>query len=181
MDIQAKSADRLTASAQGMSAQGISMRDIGPDDARAVWQLEHDIFPEDAMSLASLESGLSREWVRARALFDGGRMIAYLIMRYLGADKAEAELLTVGVSKQYRSQGLATRLMNDMIVSARDAGCYEIYLEVRQSNAAAIAMYKKYGFKVLDRRKRYYKNPVEDALVMKLMLRRIACGRFVQR
>ena len=69
----------------------------------------------------------------------------------------DCELLRIAVDKDYRKCGIGHRLMKEMI-----------FLEVRESNDAAISMYESLGFDEISRRKDYYKKPTEDAVIMEL-------------
>ena len=68
-------------------------------------------------------------------------------------------------------QGLGKRLLVEAVSAARERGCKEMFLEVRESNAAAIALYSGEGFTAVGRRVRYYARPIEDAVVMRAALR----------
>jgi ribosomal-protein-alanine N-acetyltransferase len=89
------------------------------------------------------------------------QIIAYLVA-WCYAD--EIHIGNIAVVPAYRRRGLARKLL-DYIVKVCD-GCNELFLEVRESNLAAIALYDKIGFKVLGVRRSYYKDG-ENALVMK--------------
>ena len=79
------------------------------------------------------------------------------------ADPAgEAELHRIAILPEFRRKGLARKLM-EKLISLEDGS---IFLEVRAGNAPAIGLYTAFGFKELDRRKNYYRNPDEDAVVM---------------
>jgi ribosomal-protein-alanine N-acetyltransferase len=56
--------------------------------------------------------------------------------------------------------------MQDGLTGLKEKGCRFIYLEVRSSNSAAQTFYKRFGFRVAVLRKKYYTNPIEDAVVM---------------
>ncbi len=76
----------------------------------------------------------------------------------------EAELHNISVAPEFKSQGIAIRLMEHMD-SRVEPECETIFLEVRASNAPAIALYNKLGFINNGSRKNYYRNPTEDALL----------------
>ncbi len=78
----------------------------------------------------------------------------------------EAHITTLAVHHKFRKKGIGYRLIEQLIKDARLRGLKKLYLEVRQSNLPAQKIYKRLGFKVLDRRREYYQHPVEDALVM---------------
>ncbi|NTW77160.1 MAG: ribosomal protein S18-alanine N-acetyltransferase [Syntrophaceae bacterium] len=89
----------------------------------------------------------------------GGYMIFWII-----AD--EAHLHNIAVKKEFRRQGLAHGFMNIMREISKQAGVKSQTLEVRESNAGAINLYRRCGFVVKGRRPLYYTDTHEDALIM---------------
>ena len=87
----------------------------------------------------------------------------FCILRRLSVD---AEIINVAVSKSYRRFGVGNKLIKSILDYATVNNLQSIYLEVRQSNTAAIALYLKHGFISLGIRKDYYTGPVEDAITM---------------
>lgn len=82
----------------------------------------------------------------------------------------EAELLTIAVHPADRNRGIGAQLLGAFEDQAKNFGVEEIFLEVAENNAAAIALYKKSGFKLLAKRKEYFKqigNPAQTALIFK--------------
>ena len=82
----------------------------------------------------------------------------------------EGQITNIAVLSEHRGKGFGEAVLLYLIAQARTRGCEMISLEVRASNAAAIGLYEKHGFGVRGRRKRFYRNPTEDALVMILDL-----------
>ena len=82
----------------------------------------------------------------------------------------EGQITNIAVSPDARRRGCGRAVLNFLIGAARERGCEMISLEVRESNAAAVALYEHAGFVVAGRRKRFYRSPAEDALVMLLQL-----------
>ena len=80
----------------------------------------------------------------------------------------ELEILNLAVAKAHRRRGIATQLLTAALESARAAGARESYLEVRASNEAGIAFYSRMGFRVSGHRPNYYRDPVEDAVLLAL-------------
>ena len=78
----------------------------------------------------------------------------------------EADITKISVRKDMRRQGIGAALLEELKARAPGHGLRKIFLEVRKSNEAAIRLYKKCGFIQVGERKRYYNDPVEDALVM---------------
>jgi [ribosomal protein S18]-alanine N-acetyltransferase len=77
-----------------------------------------------------------------------------------------AELESVAVSTSVRENGLGSALCELVMLWARKCGAKSIELEVRESNVAALGLYRRLGFIEQDKRKRYYKDPEEDAVLM---------------
>jgi len=94
----------------------------------------------------------------------GGQVVGYLFGR-VAAD--EAEVLNIAVHTGYRRQGVARRLLGVALDAFASAGAKNAYLEVRSANSEALSFYLKSGFREQGRRRRYYDNPPDDAVLMK--------------
>lgn len=79
----------------------------------------------------------------------------------------EAEIASVCVDPAYRRLGGGTKLLQTLLMQARLSGAQNVYLEVRASNRAAQELYRGAGFECIGVRKRYYTNPLEDAVLMR--------------
>ncbi len=90
------------------------------------------------------------------------RLWGFIVTRCM-AD--EVEILNLAVAPAQRRRGLAWSLLEAALAAARESGIRRAFLEVRESNAAAIAFYRRQGFAEMGRRPRYYASPAEDALV----------------
>ena len=95
---------------------------------------------------------------------DAAEVIGYVVAWFV---VDEAEVANVAVAPEVRGQGVGARLLDEALSAARVHGAASVYLEVRDSNAAARALYASRGFVQIGRRRRYYRRPVEDALVMR--------------
>ncbi len=82
----------------------------------------------------------------------------------------EAEIANLAVSDDARRAGIGARLLDQAIDAAKQRNCRVVFLEVRESNTAAKALYASRGFEVAGRRMKYYRKPVEDALVLRRVL-----------
>jgi [ribosomal protein S18]-alanine N-acetyltransferase len=82
----------------------------------------------------------------------------------------QAELETIAVSAASQRHGLGRRLFSALAGELKRAGANELIIEVRASNAPALAFYRSLGFVETGRRPRYYVDPVEDAVLMHLSL-----------
>jgi ribosomal-protein-alanine N-acetyltransferase len=96
-------------------------------------------------------------------------LVGVLEWRHLGS---EAEILDLAVRIAARRHGFATLLLKTFLRQAASSGTQQVFLEVRESNTAAIALYRKFGFQVTGRRPNYYRCPDEAALLMQLVLER---------
>jgi len=98
---------------------------------------------------------------------NGSNIAGYLITYRIGS---EIQILNIAVKKSERNKKIATKLFGVILDYAKSKKIGEFTLEVRQSNTAAAALYKKLGFKTDGVRKNYYTNPKEDAILMSLKL-----------
>ena len=78
----------------------------------------------------------------------------------------EAHITTIAVDPEQRRQGIAWKLMVELLERAKERGATCATLEVRASNEAAIKLYERLGFEVCGRRRAYYADNKEDAMVM---------------
>lgn len=102
-------------------------------------------------------------------LVEGGHIIGYAVLS-VAAD--EAHVLNLCTSPDMQGRGHGRRLLRALLQLARGRGAHRVFLEVRPSNAPAIALYHDEGFNEIGRRPRYYpaRDGREDALVMALEL-----------
>jgi ribosomal-protein-alanine acetyltransferase len=94
-------------------------------------------------------------------------LLGFVIAHRVGR---EWELENIAVAPSIRRRGLATRLVREMFHRASDASGEAVFLEVRESNQPARAFYEKLAFRQSGRRKGYYQNPVEDAVLYRRAL-----------
>ena len=144
-----------------------TLRSAQPEDAPALATLEKALFsePYSAASCASLiASPLS---LATLAVGEDGTVLGYLLAQFIAP---EGELFTIATRKDCRRCGIARALMRHLLCEARARGCTVLYLEVRVSNTAAIALYKAFGFKAIGTRRDYYRAPREDACIMQCAL-----------
>ena len=95
---------------------------------------------------------------------DDGQIEGFIVGR---AADHEWEIENVAVSGPARRRGLGSHLLGEFLRLVRERGGREIFLEVRESNQAARKLYEKWAFVAAGRRKAYYQNPQEDALILK--------------
>jgi ribosomal-protein-alanine acetyltransferase len=101
----------------------------------------------------------------ALVIQEGSTFHGFVIAREVSA---EWEIENIAIVGSARRRGLGTRLLGELIDLARSRGALAVFLEVRESNQAARALYEKWAFLESSRRRRYYKDPAEDAILYRL-------------
>ena len=88
---------------------------------------------------------------------------------YVGSQSVmgESDMMNIAVAPNYRRQGVAAALIEELVRRLKVNGNHCLTLEVRASNDAATALYEKLGFAQIGRRPNYYRNPKEDALILR--------------
>lgn len=120
------------------------------------WSLpsfREEILAKDALNFVILDPAPEKD----------GSVIAYICLRLTDN---EMSVLKIAVAPAWRGRGIGTWLLSRALGLAREKGARISYLEVRPSNLAALALYRKLGFEVAGIRPRYYPETREDALVM---------------
>ena len=132
--------------------------------------------PADLPALLALDRGApaAAHWTEAdyhRLFAEATRVVlvigedavqGFIVGRDLGP---EWEIENIVVASSVQRRGLGTRLVQKLLDLARSRGVQAVFLEVRESNRAARSLYSRIGFTESGRRRCYYKNPEEDALV----------------
>ncbi len=157
----------------GRDLEFSAVHTAGPEDSVRISLLRK----EDALAAAELEmANYSLPWTE-RAFLDALDRDYYLFL------KAEAEgvfagccgymrsfetgeITNVTVRQEYRRQGIARRMLLELMEQGRREGIERFTLEVRRSNESAIALYHSLGFRTEGVRKGYYESPREDALIL---------------
>lgn len=111
---------------------------------------------------------LSSSFIVAEA--DNGRVIGYAGLTVV---LDEGYINNIAVRSQFRKSGVASALLDVFVRFAQAHQLAFLTLEVRPSNAAALALYHKYGFETAGRRKNYYEEPKEDALILTRYFRKV--------
>jgi ribosomal-protein-alanine N-acetyltransferase len=147
-------------------ALAIMLRRADAGDLDAVVTIERASFTDPPWSrdsfLALVDS--PRAYFTVACESPGGGVIGYVVAWFV-AD--EAEIANLAVAPERRGRGVGSRLLDAALAEARVAGARVVHLEVRDSNAAARALYGSRGFSPVGRRRHYYRDPVEDALLLR--------------
>ncbi len=143
-----------------------TIREMSINDIEEILQIEKKSFIAPwtkAMFGETLISSISKAFV----LEENKIIIGYIVF-YI-AD-VEAHIMSLAVDPVKRKQGYGRQLLSHAIKLLREDDISECYLEVREHNSDARRLYKKFGFEVIGRRKGYYMESGEDALLMQLLL-----------
>ena len=154
--------------ARGVSQLSLDIRKAAESDIADVLWIEQasfaDAWSQDAF-LTSLESGHMRFLVAQEDPGTGdSRLVGYVIAIVMASD---AEIADIAVAHSHRGRGVGGVLLDRVTADLREFRVKVVYLEVRESNVAARALYKSRAFRQVGRRKRYYQLPVEDALILR--------------
>lgn len=107
--------------------------------------------------------GHTAKWLRSLHLANPGPVLGYAGFWLLVED---AHVATIAIDPDWRRRGLGEFLLASLLERARALGAQRATLEVRVSNRAAQALYVKYGFQIVERRRRYYSDNNEDGYLM---------------
>ena len=151
-----------------MSEQTVTIEPALHVDLTAIAALEKAAF-SDPWSLASFESVLAEPaaYVAVARENESDAVLGYVVA-WFAAD--EGEIANLAVREPTRRRGIGSALLDGALAEGLRRGAINMYLEVRESNEAARRLYASRGFEEIGRRKRYYRHPVEDAVVLRRVL-----------
>jgi ribosomal-protein-alanine N-acetyltransferase len=155
-----------------MRVDGLRLRVAEAADVAGVVALERAIAEAPHWGEGEYAAIVRRDRAVRRCLFVAeteGRLVGFAVGKVVGSDgKGVAELESVAVEAAARRGGVGRALCGAVADWCRGEGVATLELEVRAGSAGAIALYSGLGFVVVGRRVRYYREPVEDALLMRL-------------
>ena len=157
----------------GVADDVLELRPLTGGDLPAVERLERELFGPAAWSPAMLAEelhGPERTYLAAveRTPPGGTTLVGYAGLWFDGAD---AQVMTIGVAATRQGRGIGGRLLAALIDRARHLHADSVLLEVRVDNEPALALYRRFGFVTLGRRRGYYQPENADAWTMRLDLR----------
>jgi len=123
-------------------------------------------WPANAFRYELIENPHSRLWVAEVEGCDGVGIVVGAIVVWLVVD--EAHIATLAVHPNYRHRGIGTQLLHTALRECACEGMRSATLEVRAGNLEAQALYQRFGFEVVGRRRAYYQDNHEDAIIMTL-------------
>ena len=144
-----------------------ALRPASRDDLEVIVAIEREAFARPWTAAIYAEE-IQREssWLTL-AVDVGGEVVGFVCAwRILDA----CHLLRIATRQARRNAGIARALVRELTLAATAAGCVHIELEVASRNHSALALYGRLGFETVGRRPGYYRDPVDDALLMNLNL-----------
>jgi ribosomal-protein-alanine N-acetyltransferase len=147
--------------------EGLVIRPMEEADIQAVMAIDRLSFPlpwsKSMYRFELKENHSARLFVAARQSASGRQLVGYVGFWFI---IDEAHISTLAVHPDVRKRGIGAELLKAAMRRAIALGAETVTLEVRASNKAAIRLYEKFGFEVVGRRRRYYRDNNEDALLM---------------
>lgn len=132
---------------------------------KELYEAEKICFTEDPWSEGMFCDALNNPACKIYAINDmhTPKIIAYAVMYYC---EDEADLANIAVLPKMRGRGIGGAFLDKILDISRDLGALRVFLEVRESNATARGLYASRDFKEIGKRRKYYRNPTEDAVIM---------------
>lgn len=145
-------------------ADRIILRRAKDSDISSLTELEKICF-SDPWSETSVKAQLDGRCCLSVAAESDGVTAGYIFMQCI---PPECEIYRVAVRPDLRRSGIGEKILRYAVSVSVAIGCTDFFLEVRKSNTAAVNLYAKAGFASVAERRNYYKNPVEDAVIMSM-------------
>ena len=146
------------------NVNAVVIRQAEERDIEGIARIERESFSDawTAGDFRAMKNGERTIFLVASSSDDS--VIGYIILHSI---LDESEVLNIAVDRAHRGRSVGSRLLDAGLETVTSSGSRATFLEVRASNAAAIGLYMSRGFEEVSRRTRYYKAPVEDALVLR--------------
>lgn len=143
--------------------ESLKLKRINKKDIDSIMKIEELSFPNHHWSKKSFENEIENKLATYKGFTSANEIIGFYGFWQI---LEEAHITTIATHPDFRRQGIAKRLMVDLVDECYKKMIKYITLEVRASNVAAISLYEKFGFSTIGRRKKYYQDNNEDALIM---------------
>lgn len=154
----------------GAPEPSLRFRRLRESDLPEVLAIERRVF-NTPWGAGAFRVFLTAGFAFSRVALSGGRVVGYALGWCAGR---EAELMNLAVHPEWQGRSLGSTLLRWTLATCARRGAAEIYLEVRPSNERAQRLYRRHRFELCARRRDYYRNPREDALVLRRALSRAA-------
>jgi len=142
----------------------VTLRAARPTDIEAMASLERQAF-SDPWPASAFRDLIRQSHARLTVALDArGELCGYCILLHV---LDEGEIANIAVDPAWRRRGIASRLLDAALDDVIALGLTTVFLEVRVSNEPARRLYESRGFAPIGRRRAYYREPLEDALVLR--------------
>lgn len=141
----------------------MTVTNMMPRHVLPVARLEKQCF-SDPWSEKSIASELENELALWLVAEEAGEVLGYVGSQTV---MGESDMMNIAVHPDFRRRGVAGRLLEELLAALAKQGSKSLSLEVRASNEAARGLYESFGFQQVGLRKNYYRNPREDALILR--------------
>jgi ribosomal-protein-alanine acetyltransferase len=145
-----------------IAAHSATAAQWNPAEYQKLFATDHSPIQPRSQPEAQLEVGPQPR--TALVVEQNGQVVGFIVGRQVDD---EWEIENIAVTGAARRCGLGSRLVGELLDLVRNRGGKSVFLEVRESNRAARSLYEKWAFIEVGRRKMYYQNPAEDALILK--------------
>jgi ribosomal-protein-alanine N-acetyltransferase len=142
--------------------ENITIQRMTQDDIEEVARLETLCF-SDPWAEESFREELRHRFSVPLVVRSGPTIIGYMCLWHIDD---QMEIADFAVSPDFRRRGIGRKMMEKVLREAEERGCTNLILSVRESNLPAVRLYTSHGFVEIHRRKGYYREPAEDAIIM---------------
>jgi ribosomal-protein-alanine N-acetyltransferase len=147
-----------------------AIRKYSAADSQAVFAICRRSPEASQWSMDSFDQALGSGQPVLLAELDG-QICGFLVARFVGIEGGtEGEVLNMAIAPAQRRKGVGSKLLAAVLAEARSQNVERMYLEVRESNLSAIALYERHNFCQTGKRPGYYRNPTENAVLMEKKL-----------
>ena len=142
-----------------------TMKEEDLDQVKVIDRMSFSLpWPDHSYDYEFYKNPLSLLWVAEVDENEAKHRVVGTLVIWLIVD--EAHIATIAVHPDYRNQGIAGQMLAEALKAAVERGMLQATLEVRASNTYAQQLYNRFGFEIVGRRQRYYRDNNEDALIM---------------
>jgi ribosomal-protein-alanine N-acetyltransferase len=142
--------------------ENITIQRMTQDDIEEIARLERLCF-SDPWAKENFREELRRRVSVPLVVKSGQTIIGYMCLWHI---EDQMEIANFAVSPDFRERGVGRKMMEKVLWEAKERGCTNLILSVRESNLSAIRLYTSDGFVEVRRRRGYYREPSEDAIIM---------------
>jgi ribosomal-protein-alanine N-acetyltransferase len=142
--------------------ENITIQRMTEEDIEEIARLEKLCF-SDPWVKENFREELRHRFSVPLVVKSGPTIIGYMCLWHIDD---QIEIANFAVSPDFRGRGVGRRMMAEVLREADQRGCTNLILSVRESNLPAIGLYTSHGFVEIHRRKGYYREPAEDAIIM---------------